>query len=190
MHDRDGASADEPIDHAPEPDAAFAAVSDLLATITDPKRSAVRLRGLEQELAAIVRDERSLDALQASFDENEKNTLQNIQTENEALTKRRGTIHSEEAALVARNARLGALQKSWRNFQESDDVCSGLHSPALSPLEKAKIAFGIATPEAPPADAHYPGASHDRYATPPDELQRARREGLRRQSRSAAIRGR
>lgn len=127
-----------------------------------------------------------LNAAETSFDENEQKTLQGIETENSALTKRRGTIFSEEAALVPRNERLAALQKVWKNFQEDDDVSSGFRSPSVPALEKARIAFGVATPEAPPTDAHFPDGS--RYATPPDELQRARREGLRRQSRSAQIR--
>jgi hypothetical protein len=184
MQDREE-TEDDPIEHVPAPDAAFAAVDDLLATIADPKRYSARLLGLQQELAAIAKDERVLDASQASFAEHEKNALQDIQTENEALTKRRGTILTEETALVPRNERLAALQKAWHNFQEDEDVCRGFRSPALSALQKARIAFGVATPEAPPVDAHYPGASHDRYATAsPDASQQARR-----QSRSAQIRG-
>jgi hypothetical protein len=180
-------NTEEPIDPTPSPDAAFAALAELVAMVADPKLFAARLRSLQRTLATIAKDEGVLNGAETSFDEHEKSMLQDIEMENSALTKRRGTIFSEQPALELRKKRLAALKKAWHFFQEDNDVSSGFRSPSVPALEKARIAFGVATPEAPPTDAHFPDGS--RYVTPPDELQRAGREGLRRQSRSAAIRG-
>jgi hypothetical protein len=148
-----GPERDEP--HAPDP-SAFAALTDLLALIADPRAFAARVVEFQRVIAAAASGQAKLAADRLAFAEHEKTVRAELDEESEKITDRRNAAYAAEGLIEEREQRIAKLEKAWRHLGEPDDVISGFRSPANTPLEKAQRAFTRQREpdESAPRDAH------------------------------------
>jgi hypothetical protein len=97
----------------PPSDAAFAAVLNLLALVTDPKATGARLRDLQKKTAAAMKAEGDLVAARAAHD-------QFVAAEQQALDKRKREI--DELYNEVQGRRLGLDRRDKEFHQQRDEV--------------------------------------------------------------------
>jgi hypothetical protein len=127
------------------PPEAFAVVTALLATITDPKACGARLRSLQEHQAADAAATAQLATARATFDQETAAARAEIAAEQALLDKRRVALHAAEGSLATREEVIRKLETAWKGIGEPDAVRSGFREPEHSALHKARRAHGLDT---------------------------------------------
>jgi hypothetical protein len=127
----------------PVNEAAFRAVFDLLALAASPRDFKQRVRGLHEALVAADEAQKRLTAAQTEFEAFRTKVRLELEKERASLRKRRIAVEVGEGALVEREERIRRLEALWKPLGEPEEVRSGFREAELTPLQKARRAFGV-----------------------------------------------
>jgi hypothetical protein len=111
---------------APVENFAFAAVTDLLNLVTDPRGCTARLKALKRELDALADARAALAAEQAAFTELASNRAREMDVKAGDLRKREVAVHLAEARLAEREEVVAAYHRDQRDRQLEHVGAGGL----------------------------------------------------------------
>jgi hypothetical protein len=114
-----------------------------LCQIANNKTVATQLKKLRRVLRQVADAEAKVIAAEEHAAEIVAKAESDVKAIHEAAAQRLASAEAAEQDLRERERRIQILEAAWRYIGEPQDVLSGFRSPELSPLAKARRAYGL-----------------------------------------------